>query len=158
MSAPAARDPARADTNELPAHLRDDVGGAHLWRPLKALRRGGKVVAHGMTSSLRGGRLAGGRRHRLRGLAAIGFFMGAGLFVPGRKRVTPYSIQTLKRFRPQWFREDLGTLLGLLGPGKIEPVIAERLPLGEAARAHELLGGGSVMGKIVLLCEEGYGG
>jgi NADPH2:quinone reductase len=136
----------------------DGIGGTHLWCSLKAERRGGKVVAYGMTSSLRGGRLAGGRRHRLRGLAAIGFFMGAGLFVPGRKRITPYSIQTLKRFRPQWFREDLCAHFELLRQGKIEPVIAERLPLGEAARAHELLGGGSVTGKIVLLCDEGYGG
>jgi NADPH:quinone reductase-like Zn-dependent oxidoreductase len=36
----------------------------------------------------------------------------------------------------------------------IQPVIAERLPLREAARAHELLERASVSGKIVLMCQE----
>src|SRR4029079_16810403 len=45
----------------------DSIGGSHIWRSRKALRRGGTVVAYGLTSSLRGGRLASGRsgrRHR----------------------------------------------------------------------------------------------
>jgi NADPH:quinone reductase-like Zn-dependent oxidoreductase len=46
----------------------------------------------------------------------------------------------------------LSALLELLRQGKIEPIIAERIPLEEAARAHELLGRGAVIGKIVLLC------
>jgi NADPH2:quinone reductase len=130
----------------------DGIGGTHLWRSLKTLRSGGKVVAYGLTSTLRGGLLAGGRRHRLRGLAIIGFLLAATFLVPGKKRMTLYSIQTLKRRRPAWYREDLSTLLELLRQGKIKPVIAERIPLGEAARAHKLLGRGSVMGKIVLVC------
>jgi NADPH:quinone reductase len=44
-------------------------------------------------------------------------------------------------------------LLELLRQDKIEPIIAERIPLEEAARAHELLGSGAVTGKIVLLCD-----
>ena len=43
------------------------------------------------------------------------------------------------------------TLLDLLKQGKIKPLIAQRLPLEQARRAHELLGGGGVLGKIVLL-------
>ena len=77
--------------------------------------------------------------------------------VPGNKRITTYSIQTLKRFRPTWYREDLSALLELLHQGKIKPIIAERIPLDEVARAHELLGRGSVMGKIVLLCDTRHG-
>ena len=78
--------------------------------------------------------------------------MAASYLIPGEKRITTYSIQWLKRFRPAWYREDLSALLELLRQGKIEPIITERIPLEEAARAHELLGRGSVMGKIVLLC------
>jgi NADPH2:quinone reductase len=63
-----------------------------------------------------------------------------------------YSIQRLKRRSPAWFREDLTALVGLLREGKIKPIIAERIPLIEARRAHELLGRGSMSGKIVLLC------
>jgi NADPH2:quinone reductase len=130
----------------------DGIGGFHLWRSLKALRTGGKVVAYGLTSTLHNGRLSGGLRSRLRGLAIIGLSFIAAFFLPGRKRMLLYSIQRLKRRRPAWFREDLTTLLGLLREGKIKPIIAERIPLIEARRAHELLGRGSISGKIILLC------
>jgi NADPH:quinone reductase-like Zn-dependent oxidoreductase len=82
--------------------------------------------------------------------------MAASYLLPGNKRITTYSIQWLKRFRPAWYREDLSALLELLRQGKIKPIIAERIPLDEVARAHELLGRGSVMGKIVLLCDTSY--
>ena len=62
-----------------------------------------------------------------------------------------YSIQWLMRLKPAWFRHDLQTLLDLLKQGKIKPVIAQRLPLDEARHAHETLGEGGVLGKIVLL-------
>jgi len=65
--------------------------------------------------------------------------------------MVPYSIQSLMRLKPGWFRDDLLTLLNLLKEGKIRPLIAQRLPLEEARRAHEMLGGGGVLGKIVLL-------
>jgi NADPH2:quinone reductase len=42
-------------------------------------------------------------------------------------------------------------LLDLLKQGKIKPLIAQRLPLEEARRAHKMLGEGGVLGKIVLL-------
>jgi len=64
--------------------------------------------------------------------------------------MVPYSIQWLMRFKPGWFHHDLLTLLGLLEQGKIKPLITQRLPLEEARRAHEMLGEGGVLGKIVL--------
>jgi NADPH2:quinone reductase len=42
-------------------------------------------------------------------------------------------------------------LFGLLQQQKIKPLVAQRLPLAEARRAHELLGQGGVTGKIVLV-------
>jgi NADPH:quinone reductase-like Zn-dependent oxidoreductase len=136
----------------------DGIGGAHIWRSRKALRAGGKVVAYGYTSTLPGGRMAGGWQHRLRGLerlrslGTIGLDIAAGFLLPGRRRVLPYSIQWLKRRKPAWFRDDLTTLLKLLSQEKIKPIIAARFPLQEIRRAHELLGAGGVTGKIVLLC------
>jgi NADPH:quinone reductase-like Zn-dependent oxidoreductase len=82
--------------------------------------------------------------------------MAASYLVPANKRITTYSIQWLKRLRPAWYREDLSALLELLHQGKIKPIVAERIPLDEFSRAHELLGKGSVMGKIVLLCDTRY--
>ena len=129
----------------------DGIGGTHMWRSRKALRPGGTVVAYGLTSSLRGGSLAPGRRHRFRGIAIFGWYIAGGWPLPGRKRVVPYSIQWLKRLRPVWFRQDLMALLDLLDQKKIKPIIAQRLPLAEARHAHELLGKGGVTGKIVLV-------
>ena len=133
----------------------DGIGGPHMWRSRKALRPGGKVVVYGLTASLSGGRLAAGapgRRNRFQALPLFALYIAGGWLLPGRKRVIPYSIQTLKRLRPALFREDLITLMGLLQQEKIKPLIAQRFPLAEARRAHELLGQEGVTGKIVLLC------
>jgi NADPH2:quinone reductase len=133
----------------------DGIGGTHIWRSRRALHRGGTVVAYGLTASLRGGRLASGRsgrRHRLHGIPLFGLYIAGGWLLPGRKRVVPYSIQWLKRWKPAWFRQDLVALFDLLQQRKIEPLIAQRFPLVEARQAHELLGKGGVTGKIVLVC------
>ena len=132
----------------------DGIGGTHIWRSRKALRPGGVVVAYGLTSSLRGGRLASGRsgrRHRFRAIAIFGVYIAGGWLFPGRKRVVPYSIQWLKRLKPALFRQDLIALFDLLQQRKIRPLIAQRFPLAEARHAHELLGKGGVTGKIVLV-------
>jgi NADPH2:quinone reductase len=132
----------------------DGIGSTHIWRSRKALRPGGTVVAYGLTSSLRGGRLASGRpgrRHRFRGTVIFGLYIAGGWLLPGRKRVVVYSIQWLKRLRPALFRQDLIALFDLLQQKKIKPLIAQRFPLAEARRAHELLGMGGVTGKIVLV-------
>jgi NADPH:quinone reductase-like Zn-dependent oxidoreductase len=50
-----------------------------------------------------------------------------------------------------WYRETLTELLDWLAAGKIKPVVAERIPLAEAARAHELLERGGYAGKAVLV-------
>ena len=132
----------------------DGIGSTHIWRSRKALRPGGVVVAYGLTSSLRGGRLASGRsggRHRFRAIAIFGLYIAGGRLFPGRKRVVPYSIQWLKRLKPALFRQDLIALFDLLQQRKIKPLIAQRFPLAEARRAQELLGKGGITGKIVLV-------
>lgn len=132
----------------------DGIGGPHIWRSRKALRSDGKVVAYGLTSSLRGGRLASGRsggRHRFRPIAIFALYIAGGLILPGRKRVVGYSVQWLKRVKPALFRQDLIALFDLLQQQKIKPIIAQRFPLSQARQAHELLGQGSLIGKIVLV-------
>jgi NADPH:quinone reductase-like Zn-dependent oxidoreductase len=141
-------------TNEGVDVVFDGIGGTHMWRSRKALHTGGTVVVYGLTSSLRGGRLASGRsgrRHRFREIAIFGLYIAGGWLLPGRRRLVPYSIQWLKRLRPGLFRQDLITLFDLLREQKIKPLIARRFPLTEARQAHELLGKGGVTGKIVLV-------
>jgi NADPH:quinone reductase-like Zn-dependent oxidoreductase len=52
---------------------------------------------------------------------------------------------------PDWFREDFLVLLKLLRADTIHPVVAERLPLAAARRAHELLEQSASVGKLVLV-------
>ena len=93
-----------------------------------------------------------------------------GLLSP-RRRVSAYRIQKLRDRHqvlpaggsrralpvgggprdPDWFREDFGALLELLRESKIHPVVAERLPLVDARRAHELLESSAAKGKLVLV-------
>jgi len=81
----------------------------------------------------------------------FGLYIAGSWLLPSRKRVVPYSIQTLKRLKPALFRQDLIALFELLQQQKIRPLIAQRFPLAEARHAHELLGKGGVTGKIVLV-------
>jgi NADPH2:quinone reductase len=95
----------------------DPIGGTHLWESRITLRPGGTVVGYGLRTSLRGEGLKSSRpggRQRLRGSAIFGFYVVCGWLFPGRKRVAPYSIQTLKRLKPALFRQYLTTLLSLL--------------------------------------------
>ncbi len=149
----------------------DGIGGENLWRSREALREGGRVVVYGFQSKLHQGRLISGtprRRHPIRESAILGRYILRNWFLRGRKSMAPYSIQWLMRVKPAWFREDVLTLFDLLRCKKIKPLIAHRLPLSEARRAHELLGSGGVIGKIVLMpnyaecvdaeAAEGFGG
>ena len=127
----------------------DGLGTKSLLRSYKTLRAGGRLIGYGFGSTVKD------RRHRAYQIAPniINWIKVLALnLIPDRRKVIPYSIQTLKKRKPEWFREDLGILLNLLNHEKIKPIIAARMPLNEAARAHELLATGSVTGKIVLIC------
>jgi NADPH2:quinone reductase len=135
----------------------DPFGGAHMWDSRRFLRTGGRVVAYGTTTSLRAEGLGSGRRGKrnpLHGIPIFGLYVVGGLLLPGRRRIVPYSIQWLKRFRPLLFRQDLTTLLDLLRRREVRPLIAHRIPLSQARQAQELLAKGGVIGKIVLVPDE----
>ena len=53
--------------------------------------------------------------------------------------------------RAQAYRDDLATVLGLVGDGTLRPPIGETVPLRDAAKAHRTMESRSVTGKIVLV-------
>jgi len=61
------------------------------------------------------------------------------------------DLGTFTQEHTNWYRETLTALLESLAAGRIKPVVAERIPLVEAARAHELLERGGYAGKVVLV-------
>jgi NADPH:quinone reductase-like Zn-dependent oxidoreductase len=117
----------------------DGTGGKSLKSSYEILRNGGRLVAYGPFSPTD---------------IENWMTMFTLNLIPDKRKFILYSIQTLKRLKPVWFHEDLILLLNLLKQGKINPIVAARMPLNQAAQAHELLAGGSVKGKIVLICND----
>jgi NADPH:quinone reductase-like Zn-dependent oxidoreductase len=145
----------------------DGRGGKLSLRSFRALRPGGRLVVYGHSSTISNGhRSWGGWVEWYATTAAVAL---RGLLSPSR-RVSAYRIQKLREGHqfiprgsrhplpvggeprdPVWFREDFRALLELLRGGKIHPVVAERLPLTQARRAHELLESSASKGKLVLV-------
>jgi NADPH:quinone reductase-like Zn-dependent oxidoreductase len=117
----------------------DGIGGKSLKASYEILRNGGRLVAYGGTPTT--------------DLEDWLMMLTLNL-VPDNRTFMLYSIQTLKRLKPDWFHEDLILLLNLLKQGKIKPIISARMRLNQAAQTHELLTGGSITGKIVLICND----
>ena len=126
----------------------DGLGGALSLRSFRALRPGGRLVVFGHYSTLVGGRKSW--RGWIEWYAATASVALWGL-LSSRRRVLAYRVQKLRIHHQDWFQEDFRTLLDLLRRGEIHPVVAERLPLSEARRAHELLERTAATGKIVLV-------
>jgi NADPH:quinone reductase len=129
----------------------DGIGGSVAVGSYRALRRGGRLVMYGHYGTTVGGRKSA-RKTALFYLS--GALVFAGNLLPNGKRVVAFQVAKLRDQHPEWFREDATTLFALLAQGKIEPIVAERIPLADARRAHENLGRGGVTGKQVLVCDK----
>ena len=145
----------------------DGLGGALSLRSFRALRPGGRLVVYGHSSTISHGHRSW--RGWIEWYASTATVALWGLLSP-RRHVFAYRIQKLREGHqllpvgsrrplpvgggprnPEWFRDDFRALLELLRVGKIHPVIAERLPLSDARRAHELLESSAAKGKLVLV-------
>ncbi|HLX46595.1 MAG TPA: medium chain dehydrogenase/reductase family protein [Bryobacteraceae bacterium] len=125
----------------------DPIGGRNWLRSYRTLGNGGRMIGYGMSAAI-----GGGHRHVV--LAGASFALLTALRLLPGKSARWYSITTEKKKHPEWLPEDLTQLLAMLRDKSIHPVIAERMPLSGAGRAHELLERASVSGKIVLMCQE----
>jgi NADPH:quinone reductase-like Zn-dependent oxidoreductase len=146
----------------------DGFGGVLSLRSFRALRPGGRLVVYGHSGTVAHGRKSW--RGWIKWYATTAAVALWGLLSP-RRRVLAYRIQKLREGHrvlpmsgrrralpvgggprdPDWFQEDFRALLELLREGKIHPVVAERLPLSDACRAHELLESSADKGKLVLV-------
>ncbi len=125
----------------------DPIGGARqLWRSYRSLRPGGRLVWFGVAATAK------------EGMWVIPRSLLTALLLSGIPdgRPVPWMPDLAKLVRTQggWYRETLTELLDSLAAGKIKPVVAARIPLAEAARAHELLEHGGYAGKVVLVSGE----
>ncbi len=118
----------------------DPIGGARqLWRSYQTLRKGGRLVWFGV---------AGTAQHGVK-VIPLSLLARTGLsLIPDGRRV-PFPPDSGKPV--EWYRETLATLLDYLRAGKLNPLIAARIPLSEAPRAHQILEQGPHHGKVVLI-------
>ncbi|HSB00145.1 MAG TPA: zinc-binding dehydrogenase, partial [Anaerolineales bacterium] len=118
----------------------DGMSGDYFGRGYALLRRGGTLVGYGNPLSIS------------RTLKQLGQTVLFNL-LPNGKSATSYGT-SVSRFNWRPFLEDWSALFKLLEEGKIDPVIAARFPILEAAKANALLESGQVVGNIVLLAPE----
>ncbi len=154
-----------ARVRELPGNgvdvVLDSLGGPLSLRSFRVLRPGGRLVVFGRYATL-----SHGRKNWpavIQWYASIATLWLWAKLSP-RRQVLAYHVQKFRDaaqqrpgavggepWDPEWFREDFLVLLELLRRGEIHPVVAERLPLSEARRAHELLESSATKGKLVLV-------
>jgi NADPH:quinone reductase-like Zn-dependent oxidoreductase len=122
----------------------DPVGGAgQIWRSYRTLGKGGRLVSFGMAATKKSG------------VRVIPFSLLAvvllGLVPDGKQARMSPNLAVFAAENNDWYLDTLAKLLDAVAAGRIDPVVAERVPLTEAARAHELIERGGYAGKVVLV-------
>ena len=112
----------------------NSVAGNTFGRDFEALAPLGQIIWFGMAAGMPEGDLG----EQL----GAGFTKSAGI-----RTFVVYNVMDLD---PDLMTRSVETLFDYLGGHKIRPHIYERLPLAEAARAHEILEDGAVSGKLIL--------
>ncbi len=125
----------------------DVIGGTRqLWRSSRCLRKGGRLLMLGMASANRKGRgvIPGS-------LLVVGLVnaLPNGKRSPGMPPLDKHAIANM-----DWYRSSIAEFFDLAVSGKMKPLVAERIPLAEARRAHERMAQGGYAGKIVLMAGE----
>src|SRR5262249_21693030 len=114
---------------------------------LRALRPGGRLVWFGMITFLSQGARDWRKTAKTLGNVALAF---AEDLRPSGKRTSLYSIQTLARRHPDWYRHDVATLFAMFADGKLAPQVATVLSLDEVPAALANLAGHGPPGKQVI--------
>jgi NADPH:quinone reductase-like Zn-dependent oxidoreductase len=117
-------------------------GGRQLWRSSRALRKGGRLVMLGMASAVKGG---------IKKVPGSMLVVGLVKILPnGKTAPMGPGMETYPKEHMDWYRDSLTEFFDLAVTGRMKPVIADRFPLLEAARAHEFIERGGHAGKAVL--------
>jgi len=125
----------------------DGIGEDSYSRSLIALKPGGLLCAYGYTAHVQGERRV---FDILTMIARVYLWRSLLSWLPGGKHVRMYSINAMRASHPDWFREDLEGLFGLLATHTVRPRIAERISFDKVADAHRRVEAGGLEGKIVL--------
>ena len=122
----------------------DSIGGSYVRRSYKTLRPKGRLVNFGGVAFAAEGMLKMLWNNLL--LRPI-----LNIIPDSRAALTYQRGDTRYNSSPESVEEDLSQLFDLLAQRQFEPIVT-RMPLAEAAHAHELIETASVRGKLVLMC------
>lgn len=125
----------------------DAIGGAHFARSFACLKPGGRLVGYGAQTMA-----SGAESLAAAGLGLLRLKLWENLpFLFGGRSACFYGITARRKTHHAEFCTDMAALFDLLGAGRINPVVVERLGLADARRVHERIDAGGMGGKIVLL-------
>jgi NADPH:quinone reductase-like Zn-dependent oxidoreductase len=118
----------------------DPMGGESFKKSFKSLKPGGKLVGFGFYNAVMG-----------KGGNIPLDFMKLLLWniLPNKKSTSFYSIGSLRKKHPEWFKEDLRLLFELLEKGSLKPEIADHYPLNKAIEVHKMIENAANTGKII---------
>jgi NADPH2:quinone reductase len=111
----------------------DNVAGPGFTDNLKMIAPLGMVVSYGL----------------LGGMPEDDLFAAMRANLDASPAVRCFTMHTYDHL-PEPRREAMERAVGLLADGRVEPAIAARIPLAEAAEAHRLIESRTAMGKVVL--------
>lgn len=126
----------------------DTIGGASWARSYSCLKRGGLLVGFG---ALQVGTGEESVPSLLWGFARL---LALWKLLPDGKSSTFYNIQTRRDKHPEEFKEDVQALFQLLSEGKLQPAIAQSVPLADVVDVHKRIERAEIAGKVVLRCGE----
>lgn len=124
----------------------DTIGGRNWSRSYRCVRRGGILIAFGALQITTGEESVPS--------ILLGFFklMAGWRLLPDGRKTTFYNIQTRREKKPQEFKEDVSALFQMLLDGKLEPAIAQVVPLEQVVEVHRRIDAADIAGKVVLDC------
>ncbi|HEY3259240.1 MAG TPA: NAD(P)H-quinone oxidoreductase [Pseudonocardiaceae bacterium] len=114
----------------------DNMGGAYLSRNVDVLATEGRLVVIGLQGGVTG-ELNLGALLGKRGVVAATNLRGRPVYGPGGKAEIVAEVR-----RGLW---------PLIAAKAVRPVVHARVPMADAARAHQMLEGGGVFGKVLLV-------
>jgi NADPH:quinone reductase-like Zn-dependent oxidoreductase len=124
----------------------DGIGKGGYGGSFEAVKRGGLVCVYGYLANVQPER----RSPTILTWLGRQYLEYLRKWLPRGKRLRIDSINLMRTRHPDWFREDLERLVGLLAAGVIRPRVAERVAFDQIAEAHRRLERGGLDGKLVL--------
>lgn len=124
----------------------DHIGGSHLARSFKCLRKGGILVS---TSSYAAALGQSGTLETVVGLLRLQLWN----LWPNQKSALLFDVVPFYKKNPGMYSQDLLAVQDMLAGGKIDPVLDTTFPLAEGKQALEYLRDGKAKGKVALVTD-----